>query len=138
MPVQRIEHVFVMTDDIEATRRFYCDGLGFEVGFRPDLAFPGFWLYAGDVPCIHVGERRAYERWTAERGLPFSERAIGTGPLDHVAFNATGFDDMKARLDAAGVEYEQNTLHDIGLSQIFVKDPNGVTIEMSFRAATGA
>jgi len=138
MPVQRIEHVFVQTDDIEATKRFYCEALGFEVGFRPALGFPGYWLYAGGVPCIHVGDRRAYERWTAEQDLPFSEHARGTGPLDHVAFNATGFDEVKARLDKAGVEYKQNTLEDIGLSQIFVEDPNGVTIEMNFRAEPAA
>lgn len=138
MPVHRIEHYFVLTDDIEATKRFYCDALGFTVGFRPELSFPGYWLYAGDVPCIHVGEWAGYARFTAENGIPMSTRASGTGPLDHVAFNATGFEDMKTRLDAAGVTFHQNTLADIGLSQIFVEDPNGVTVEMNFRGEPAA
>lgn len=138
MPVHRIEHYFVLTDDIESTKRFYCDALGFTVGFRPELSFAGYWLYAGDVPCIHVGEWEGYARFTAENGIPMSERASGTGPLDHVAFNATGFEAMKARLDAARVTYHENTLADIGLSQIFVEDPNGVTVEMNFRGEPAA
>ena len=28
-------------------------------GFRPDLGFPGYWLYAGDVPCIHIAASRS-------------------------------------------------------------------------------
>lgn len=138
MPIQRIEHFLVLTDDIEATRRFYCDALGFTAGFRPELGFAGYWLYAGDVPCIHVGEWRGYERFTAEAGIPMSRRASGTGALDHVAFNATGFDEIKARLDVAGLDYAQNALDEIGLRQIFVEDPNGVTIELSFRAEPAA
>ena len=134
MAVHRLEHFFVLTDDVEATKRFYSDVLGFSVGFRPQLGFAGYWLYAGDVPCVHVGERRGYERFTAEAGIPMSARAPGTGPVDHVAFNASGFDETKARLDAAGVSYQQNALDDIGLRQIFVEDPNGITIELNFRA----
>lgn len=137
MPVNRIEHFLVLTDDIEVTRRFYCDVLGFTVGFRPELGFPGYWLYAGDVACIHIGEWDAYARFTAQADIPISARASGTGPLDHVAFNATGFDDMKARLDTARVAYKHNTIDEIGLSQIFVEDPNGITIEMNFRSAPG-
>lgn len=135
MPVERIEHFLVLTDDIEETKRFYCDVLGFAEGYRPELGFPGYWLYAGEVPCIHIGERDAYRGFTKAFDIPFSERASGTGPVDHVAFNATGFAETKARLDAAGIGYKQNTLSEIGLSQIFVEDPNGVTLELNFRTA---
>lgn len=134
MPLDRIEHFFVSTDDIEATRRFYCDVLGLTVGPRPELSFPGYWLYSGDVPCIHVGEREAYGDYAAATRVPFSERAAGTGPIDHIAFNARGFDEMRAQLDAAGTDYRDNRLDEFGLRQLFVKDPNGITIELNFRA----
>ena len=129
-----MEHYLVLTDDIEETRRFYCEALGMEVGFRPALEFPGYWLYLGDTPCIHVGDWDAYAAWTKEAGIPISPRAPGTGPLDHIAFNATEFDATLERLESRGIEVSQNRLDDIGLRQLFIKDPNGLMIELNFRA----
>ena len=54
MGINVLHHVTVKTDDLEATRDFYRDVLGLEEGFRPDLEFPGYWLYCGDVPVVHL------------------------------------------------------------------------------------
>jgi catechol 2,3-dioxygenase-like lactoylglutathione lyase family enzyme len=54
MGINVLHHVTVKTDDLEATRDFYRDVLGLEVGFRPDLDFSGYWLYCGDVPVVHL------------------------------------------------------------------------------------
>lgn len=63
MPLQRIEHYLVLSDDIHRARDFYRDVLGMAEGFRPE-----------------------------------------------------------------------NSLDDIGLKQVFLKDPNGVPIEINFRS----
>ena len=34
MPLTRMEHYLVLTEDIDATRDFYCDALGMRVGPR--------------------------------------------------------------------------------------------------------
>jgi catechol 2,3-dioxygenase-like lactoylglutathione lyase family enzyme len=39
MSVGPIEHVLVLSDDIEVTRGFYCDVLGLRVGDRPPVGF---------------------------------------------------------------------------------------------------
>ena len=135
MPLQRMEHYLVLSDDIDRTRDFYRDALGMRQGFRPKLEFPGYWLYVGDTPCIHIAEWLTYTAWTKEVGIPISTRASGTGPVDHIAFNATGFDQMLARLAEQGVTASQNLLDDIGLKQLFLHDPNGVAIELNFREA---
>ena len=70
MPITQLEHFLVLTDDIEVTRRFYCDALGLAVGPRPPLAFAGYWLYVGNTPCVHVAERASYERHSATVGIP--------------------------------------------------------------------
>ena len=54
MSVSRMEHVLVLCDDVERTREFYCEVVGLRLGDRPKLAFPGYWLYAGDTPCVHT------------------------------------------------------------------------------------
>src|SRR4051794_41194855 len=58
MPLNALHHVTVKTDDLEATRDFYREILGLEVGFRPDLDFPGYWLYCGPVPVVHLVPRQ--------------------------------------------------------------------------------
>jgi len=134
MPLLRLEHYLVLSDDIDRTRDFYRDVLGMREGFRPKLGFAGYWLYVGDVPSIHIAEWKSYEVWTKEVGIPISSRAASTGAVDHIAFNASGFDEMRARLQARGIEINENLLDEIGLRQIFIYDPNGVPIELNFRS----
>ena len=100
MPLQRLEHYLVLSDDIHRTRDFYRDVLGMAEGFRPELDFPGYWLYLGDVPCIHIAEWESYAAWTKKVGIPVSTRAHSTGSVDHIAFNGTGFAEVRARLVA--------------------------------------
>jgi catechol 2,3-dioxygenase-like lactoylglutathione lyase family enzyme len=126
MTLRRLDHTLVLTDDLEATRAFYCDVLGFEVGDRPQLPFPGFWLYLHGHACLHVAERAAYEAHAASVGL------VATGAsIDHVAFAAEGYDGVAARLGAAGVDAVTNDVPDAAMRQIFVSDPNGVRIELN-------
>jgi catechol 2,3-dioxygenase-like lactoylglutathione lyase family enzyme len=134
MPLLRMEHYLVLSDDIDKTRDFYRDVLGLREGFRPKLEFPGYWLYVGDTPSIHIAEWQTYAKWTAEVGIPISTKAQSTGAVDHIAFNASGFDEMKARLESRGVDVSENLLDDIGLRQLFFHDPNGVPIELNFRS----
>jgi catechol 2,3-dioxygenase-like lactoylglutathione lyase family enzyme len=134
MPLQRLEHYLVLSDDIHETRDFYRDVLGMTEGFRPALDFPGFWLYLGDVPCIHIAEWRSYAEWTKKVGIPVSTRAQSTGAVDHIAFNGTAFTEVRDRLVARGIEFSENSLDDIGLKQMFLRDPNGVPLEINFRS----
>ena len=134
MPLLKLEHYLVLSDDIDGTRDFYCDVLGMREGFRPKLGFPGYWLYVGDVPSIHIAEWESYAVWTKEVGIPISSRAESTGAVDHIAFNASGFDEVRSRLQARGLEISENLLDEIGLRQLFIYDPNGVPIELNFRS----
>jgi len=134
MPLQRLEHYLVLTDDIHGTRDFYCNVLGMVEGFRPKLEFPGFWLYVGDTPCIHIAEWQSYAVWTKQVGIPVSARAPATGPVDHIAFNGTGFEEIRARVMREGLEWSENAIEEIGMRQLFLKDPNGVPIEINFRS----
>ena len=125
MAPRRLEHVLVLTDDLEASKDFYCEALGLEVGERPPLEFPGFWLYLDGVPCLHLAERAAYEGHAAALGLR-------VGPaVDHVALGGTDYDEAAARLRAAGVDAVENSVPGTGLRQLFVTDPNGVRIELN-------
>jgi catechol 2,3-dioxygenase-like lactoylglutathione lyase family enzyme len=128
MPLESLEHALVLTDDLEATRAFYCDVLGMEVGERPELPFPGCWLYLEGAPCLHIAERAAYEAQLERMGLRRAD-----GPVDHLAFAATDHDALAARLEAAAVPAVANDVPAAGIRQLFFDDPNGVRIELNVR-----
>ena len=38
-----------------------------------------------------------------------------------------------AQLKKRGLAFRENLMRDIGLHQVFVRDPNGIMVEMNFR-----
>ena len=125
MSSPRLGHVLVLTDELAATKAFYCDLLGLEVGDRPSLPFPGYWLYADGSACMHIAERASYEAQCARLGV-----SAKPSPVDHVAFEADGYEQLLERLQAAGVEVTTNAVAASGVRQLFFDDPNGARIEL--------
>jgi catechol 2,3-dioxygenase-like lactoylglutathione lyase family enzyme len=126
MPLTRMEHLLVLTDDLEGAKDFYCRALGLEVGERPPLEFPGYWLYLNGVPCIHLADRGAFAPYADQLGVPASP-----GAVDHIAFNGDDYEEAAARLEREGIEAVPNTLPGVGLRQLFFEDPNGLKIEIN-------
>ena len=109
-------------EDAQKTLDFHVGLLGMTIGTRPDLGFPGAWL--------HAGGRNAVLHMTFDRPLP-SQRA---GVIDHMAFTASDLKDLKARFDAAGVEYDLRRQVGACTWQRFTFDPNGARTELDFDA----
>jgi catechol 2,3-dioxygenase-like lactoylglutathione lyase family enzyme len=133
-----MEHVLVLSEDIERSRAFYSDVVGLQVGERPPLQFSGYWLYAGSTPCLHLADRRSYRDHAATLGLDVESRSAGGGGVDHIAFVATDYDELTARLEQAGVSAVRNDVPGGGPRQLFFSDPNGVRIELSVRSTPTA
>ena len=125
-----MEHVLVLSEDIERTRDFYCDVVGLEVGDRPPLEFPGYWLYAGGIACVHIAERMRYAAHAARLGLSVPDGDPGVGPVDHIAFRAGDYEALLSRLERRGVEAVKNAVPG-GPRQVFIDDPNGVRVEIN-------
>jgi catechol 2,3-dioxygenase-like lactoylglutathione lyase family enzyme len=119
MPEIALDHVSVLTSNLDASVKFYEDVIGLKTGFRPQMDFGGAWLYDGARAVIHLIVRDEFTQQD-------------TGALDHIAFNCTGVDEYKKSLDAKGIDYQSNYLPDIKLTQMFMKDPEGVLIELNF------
>jgi catechol 2,3-dioxygenase-like lactoylglutathione lyase family enzyme len=133
MALTGMEHYLVLTSDLDATRDFYQDALGMAQGFRPQLGFPGYWMYIGATAVIHIAEWNTYTAHSNGKDIPVTRPAASTGAFDHVAFNAEGFEAVVARLDRHGVKPARNLVSKSGMRQLFVFDPNGVKIEINFR-----
>ncbi len=132
--VRGLEHVLVLSDDIERSRRFYELALGLRAGERPPLQFAGFWLYAGATACVHIADRSEYRRHADALGLDVPARAPGPGPVDHVAFSAGDYEALSAQLAACGVEPIRHDVPGGGPRQLFFDDPDGLRVEINVMA----
>jgi catechol 2,3-dioxygenase-like lactoylglutathione lyase family enzyme len=131
--VSELEHVLVLSDDIDATRNFYERAVGLRAGDRPAFAFTGYWLYAGDVPCVHIADRTSYRAHAQTLGLSVPERAGAPSPVDHIAFTARDYEAVTERLAAAGIEPVRNDVPGGGPRQLFFDDPQGLRIEINVK-----
>lgn len=142
MPIGKLDHYSIRTLDVEASRRFYTEVMGFEVGFRPPFKFPGLWLYNGapypascgvvHIVGVDLNNPQGLKDYLGDRELGALD---GTGTVDHMAFAATGLADMRTRLKRHSIEYRERTVPSLGLHQVFFEDPSRVTIELNYPAA---
>ena len=122
MSIVLLDHVNIATDRLEATKDFFVDVLGLSVGQRPNFEFPGYWLYAGGQDLVHLV------------GVEAGSGAEPRSPLDHFAFRTDDLEEMAARLDKHDIKYFRVEAPDGSRRQLFLRDPNNVTIEISCRS----
>ena len=135
-PRLSLDHYSIRTSELSACRRFYGELLGLREGFRPPFNFPGIWYYAGEVSVVHiVGVDPDNPGATADYLGARAAIESGSGVIDHVAFAARGLRATRERLRQEGVSFRERTVPNLGLIQLFVEDPNGITLELNFQAA---
>jgi catechol 2,3-dioxygenase-like lactoylglutathione lyase family enzyme len=118
MAIEGMNHFNVLTDDVDATRRFYIGIVGLTEGERPPLGFDGAWLYAGGRAILHVSKAK----------LPADRKGV----IDHMAFSATDLKGTVARLNENGVKFTLNQQVGTRIWQIFCHDPMGAKVELDF------
>jgi catechol 2,3-dioxygenase-like lactoylglutathione lyase family enzyme len=132
MPVTELNHYFVRANDLERSRRFYCDIVGLEPMPRPDFPFPGYWLGTGGKIQVHMGPHGIPNAEFYYLGTTPASATDNTGVVDHIAFLATEPEAFAERCDAAGLVTRKRYFPEFRLFQMFVKDPDGLTIELNF------
>ncbi len=132
MKVEALDHVNIITDRLDETADWYAELLDLERRDGPPPLTPqtAQWMFdAEGRAIIHINSLdcvRAYDREVKPGEL--------TGALHHVALKLQGYEEVKARLDARGADYQENLVEAINLRQIFTADPNNVLLELNFFA----
>jgi catechol 2,3-dioxygenase-like lactoylglutathione lyase family enzyme len=119
MAVIGLNHVNIRTTDVTASVKFYVDALGLEYRRGPlVMGNQGHWLYdESGHAIIHF------------RILAADSKS--TGPLDHVALSCRDKSAIVERLQACQVDYSIADNLTPGVTQIFLKDPHGVALELN-------
>ena len=118
-----LDHVTLRTHDLDATRGFFEAILGLTVGFRPPFPFPGYWLYDGAEPIVHLIP-----------GPPVAGDRNREG-VDHAAFRISDYGVTRGKLDRLDIPYSTMELPEIGERRLFLHTPTGTLIELVFRIA---
>jgi len=122
--VTGLDHINIRTADLAATTALFVDVLGLAEGWRPPFPFPGAWLYAGDKDVVHLVE--------VERPAGPSDGSS----LDHFAFDISDYDEALERVKGTGLKFRESLTPGTSVRQIFLRDPNGVTIELNWKGGS--
>ncbi|MEM0922895.1 MAG: VOC family protein [Pseudomonadota bacterium] len=118
----RFDHVNLRTNRLAEMRDWYVDVLGLSEGWRPDFAFDGAWLYAGDLAIVHLIEVAAE---------PASDPS--DLKLEHFALSGEDLAGFRARLAAEGVSAQERRVPGTDILQLNIHDPDGNHIHVDFR-----
>lgn len=140
--IARLAHYTVRAADLSSSSAFYAEVLGLRAGPRPPFGFPGVWFYLTDDPehddqgCVHLigsGQDAALSDHLGDR---VTDGEPGAGALDHIAFFATDWPAFRERLDRSRTPFTERFVPQLGMRQIFVTDPDGLTVELNFPAGS--
>ena len=126
----KLDHINIQTVKLAETVAFYRDVLELRAGDPPPPLDPAEvqWMFDPEgSPIFHLS-------------TPGALNAIGdvnsgtdTGAVHHVALSCSGHDAMRGKLERMGLHHRLNHVVAIDLRQIFVRDPNGVLLELNYR-----
>lgn len=120
-----VHHLAMICSDVERTIAFYQDRLGFPlVEVMENRDYPGSTHFFFDIGHDNL---LAFFDFP---GLGLEPAVEAIGSVQHVAISVSSeaFEEVKSRLDAAGIEYLGP---DRGLADsMYVKDPDGIQIEL--------
>lgn len=126
--VNGLFHVAIKTNDLGATVQFYQDVMGLIAVARPDFGFPGAWL-----ACRPLGTGTIFHIYAGGPALGATGVAPqGSAAIDHISLACVGFHDFRARIESHGLQWREFLVPGTSLWQLFVYDPNGVQLELTF------
>jgi ureidoacrylate peracid hydrolase len=109
---RRLDHLLLQTEDLDRAEAFYLGFLGFTVRKRENF-------------------RDGRSLVVTDQGLGLtSGRPPGTGPVEHIAFRATGIEGLARRAGELDVPIVMGPMvTEYGLS-LYLEDPDGNKIEL--------
>jgi catechol 2,3-dioxygenase-like lactoylglutathione lyase family enzyme len=127
-----INHLALVTDDMDATVRFYHGVLGARVVATigtPQFRHYFFEFGPQNTVAFFEFAKMQHDRLAKPAGIP-DKRAV---QFDHLSFNLPDEDalmDLRARIQAAGSEVTDVVDHGF-IRSVYFTDPNGIALEAS-------
>jgi catechol 2,3-dioxygenase-like lactoylglutathione lyase family enzyme len=130
MKITQLDHftLRISPEQLPELLGFYTRVLQLREGARPAFPFPGHWLYAGDLAVVHLAGNQP-------AGEPQPLPSLPTGRFNHISLKASDLKGTREHLAALGVEWQEAPVPGMPLHQVFLRDPVGLKIELTFSSA---
>jgi len=116
--IVKLHHVSLASQDVAASRAFFGGVLGLPEIPRPGFNFSGAWFALGDRQ-LHIIENQGPESGSSGR----------LSRADHLALEVADVEAVRKTLASHGVAYQEGGNRQLGMEQIFCRDPDGHVIE---------
>jgi glyoxylase I family protein len=116
--ISGFHHAGFLVTDVERAAEFYERVLGLSLLPRPDLGFPGRWYDLGNGHQLHL---MSVNQMPGHADPPRHDR--------HIALTVPNIQETEAALQKMGVTVNYGSGR-AGAPQLFVRDPDGNTIEL--------
>ncbi len=131
--IKTIDHIGIMTNDLEKSVRFYTDVLGFSIAMKMEMAYAGLSVAFIEKEGSKI-ELMEYKGKDAPKRSKGVEITIGRSSIplnDHTSFSVDNIEDTVTELKEKGVIFslEPVELED-GIKLAYCKDPDGSLIEL--------
>lgn len=123
--IKKLDHVNLLTPNLEAMVAFYQHTLNLDVGWRPDFDIGGAWLYCQDHPIIHLVDQ------PDSAGKP-------AGRIEHFALTGGDRAQLFANLEQADIAYDIVDIPGADAESINFEDPDKNHIEVIFKRLPSA
>jgi len=131
MLLGQLFHTAIRTADLNATTRFYTEVLGMILADRPPLDFPGAWIKPptpGGDAIFHI--------YAGDAAKEADGKILsGSGAVDHISVQAQGYSQFRERFQKFNLQWRENLVPATPLWQLFIHDPNGILLELTFHQA---
>ena len=117
MKVLELNHVALHIRDLDKACRFYGEVLRLEPLARPAFDFPGAWFRLGPSQELHLIGERVDPVHSHNRG-------------NHFALRVDDLDGWESHLAEMKADFRPRKRRPDGAWQVFVRDPDGHTIEL--------
>lgn len=119
MDIKLLEHVNLRTAEMHRLEEWYCQVLGLKPGYRPPFKSNGRWLYAGEIPMVHL--------------LEVKDQDICDDPtMEHFAMRASGLKGFLKTLGEMNISYRTVRVPELRVFQIHTTDPDGNNMHIDF------
>ena len=129
--VNGLFHIAVKTANLERSLGFYKGVLGLKEVARPDFGYPGAWL-----ACPNLSGGAIVHLYAGGPALGIDGLVpAGSAAIDHVSLACNGFHAFRETFAAHGLPWREFLVPGTTLWQLFVYDPSGVQMELTFEGA---
>ncbi len=134
--IKMIDHIGIMTDDLQKSVEFYTDVLGFSVSMKMEMDEAGFSVVFVEKDGSKIEFMKHKDTPKRSEGVEIKMGELSIPINDHISFSVDDMEAVVTELKKKGVIFDLEPIQlEGGMKLASFRDPTGVMIELVERPA---